>query len=408
MSVVERLLKYVSYETTSDDESETIPSTPGQMVLARELEKELQELGLETNLDANGYLFGKLPKNTDRPVRRLGLLAHMDTSPDMSGKDVRPRIVQYEGGDIVLNEKLNVVLKESEFPDLSKYVGDELIVTDGTTLLGADNKAGIAEIMSALEVLKDDPSIAHGDIMVAFTPDEEVGRGPHNFDVKAFGAEIAYTIDGGPEGELEYENFNAASALVTVNGRNVHPGTAKDKMVNSIFLGMEYAKGFDPLDTPEHTEKYEGFYHLNDFRGSVEKTTLSYIIRDFFPETFEGRKEKMKEACAELNAKYGEGTATIEIRDQYRNMKEMIEPNMFMVDHAKKAMEQAGVVPIIKPIRGGTDGAQLSYMGLPCPNIFTGGENYHGKFEFISIPAMKKSVEVIVNLVKIYASEQAE
>ena len=408
MSVVERLLKYVSYETTSDDESMTVPSTQGQMVLAKELEKELQELGLETNLDANGYLFGKLPKNTERPARRLGLLAHMDTSPDMSAKDVRPRIVQYEGGDIVLNEKLNVVLKESEFPDLSKYVGDELIVTDGTTLLGADNKAGIAEIMSALEVLKNDPSIEHGDIMVAFTPDEEIGRGPHKFDVKAFGAEIAYTIDGGPEGELEYENFNAASALVTVNGRNVHPGTAKDKMVNSIFLGMEYAKDFDPLDTPEHTEKYEGFYHLNDFKGTVEKTTLSYIIRDFFPETFEERKAKMKEACAELNAKYGEGTATIEIRDQYRNMKEMIEPNMFMVDHAKKAMEQAGVVPIIKPIRGGTDGAQLSYMGLPCPNIFTGGENYHGKFEFISIPAMKKSVEVIVNLVKIYASEQAE
>ncbi len=405
MGAKENLLKYVKFETTSDEESSSTPSTKGQMTLAEELERELKALGLETNLDENGYLFGYLKANTSKKVKKLGFLAHLDTSPDMSGKDVSPRELTYEGGDIVLNEELGIVLKTADFPDLAKYVGHDLIVTDGTTLLGADNKAGIAEIMAALEILVSKSDILHGDIMVAFTPDEEIGRGPHKFDVERFGAEIAYTIDGGPEGELEFENFNAAAAKVTFNGRNVHPGTAKGKMINSIAIAMEYASYFDKSETPEMTEKYEGFFHLNDFSGSVEKTVLNYIIRDFFPDTFEAKKQKIKGGADKLNEKYGQGTVTVEMKDQYRNMKEMIEPNMFLIDNALKAMEKAGVKPIVKPIRGGTDGAQLSYMGLPCPNIFTGGENYHGKFEFISIPAMEKAVNVIVNLIGIFEEQ---
>ena len=405
MGAKENLLKYVKYETTSDEESSSTPSTKGQMTLAEELERELKALGLETNLDENGYLFGYLKANTSKKVKKLGFLAHLDTSPDMSGKDVSPRELTYEGGDIVLNEELGIVLKTADFPDLEKYVGHDLIVTDGTTLLGADNKAGIAEIMAALEILVSKSDILHGDIMVAFTPDEEIGRGPHKFDVERFGAEIAYTIDGGPEGELEFENFNAAATKVTFNGRNVHPGTAKGKMINSIAIAMEYASYFDKSETPEMTEKYEGFFHLNDFSGSVEKTVLNYIIRDFFPDTFEAEKQKIKGAADKLNEKYGQGTVTVEMKDQYRNMKEMIEPNMFLIDNALKAMEKAGVKPIVKPIRGGTDGAQLSYMGLPCPNIFTGGENYHGKFEFISITAMEKAVQVIVNLIGIFEEQ---
>ncbi|MBW8382681.1 MAG: peptidase T [Youngiibacter sp.] len=405
MGAKENLLKYVKFETTSDEESSSTPSTKGQMTLAEELERELKAFGLETNLDENGYLFGYLKANTSKKVKKLGFLAHLDTSPDMSGKDVSPRELTYEGGDIVLNEELGIVLKAADFPDLAKYVGHDLIVTDGTTLLGADNKAGIAEIMAALEILVSKSDILHGDIMVAFTPDEEIGRGPHKFDVERFGAEIAYTIDGGPEGELEFENFNAAAAKVTFNGRNVHPGTAKGKMINSIAIAMEYASYFDKSETPEMTEKYEGFFHLNDFSGSVEKTVLNYIIRDFFPDTFEAKKQKIKGAADKLNEKYGQGTVTVEMKDQYRNMKEMIEPNMFLIDNALKAMEKAGVKPIVKPIRGGTDGAQLSYMGLPCPNIFTGGENYHGKFEFISIPAMEKAVNVIVNLIGIFEEQ---
>lgn len=405
MGVKENLLKYVKYETTSDEESTSIPSTKGQMVLAEELERELKALGLETSLDENGYLFGYLKGNSGKKVKKLGFLAHLDTSPDMSGKDVSPRELTYEGGDIVLNEGLGVVLKTADFPDLEKYVGHDLIVTDGTTLLGADNKAGIAEIMAALEILVSKNDFMHGDIMVAFTPDEEIGRGPHKFDVERFGAEVAYTIDGGPEGELEYENFNAAAAKVTFNGRNVHPGTAKGKMINSIAIAMEYASFFDKSETPEMTDKYEGFFHLNDFSGSVEKTVLNYIIRDFFPDTFEVKKGKIMAAAEELSSKYGVGTVTVEMKDQYRNMKEMIEPNMFLIDNALKAMEMAEVKPIVKPIRGGTDGAQLSFMGLPCPNIFTGGENYHGKFEFISIPAMEKAVQVIVNLIGIFEEQ---
>lgn len=405
MSVVDKLIKYVKYETTSDENSVTVPSTEGQRVLVEELKRELEALGLETALDDNGYLFGFLRNNTGKSLKKLGLLAHVDTSPDMSGKNVNPRILPYEGGDIVLNEELQIVMKESDFPQLKDYVGENLLVTDGTTLLGADDKAGVAEIMEVLEYLFHNPEVPHGDLHVAFTPDEEIGRGPHHFDVEAFGAEIAYTMDGGPVGELEYENFNAASAKVTVKGRNVHPGTAKDKMKNSIFMAMEYADSFDRKDTPEHTEGYEGFFHLNDMEGDVEETSLYYIIRDFFEDTFEGRKVKMMEAASALNEKYGEGTVTVEIKDQYKNMRTMVEPHMYLIEHAKKAMEMAGVKPIIKPIRGGTDGAQLSYMGLPCPNLFTGGENYHGRFEFISVESMEKAVAVLKNLISIYAEE---
>ncbi|MBR0576856.1 peptidase T [Proteiniclasticum sp. BAD-10] len=403
MTVLDRFLTYVQVETTSDENSTTTPTTPGQRELAERLKGELEALGLQASLDENGYLFGRLPANTDNPGKKLGFLAHLDTSPDMSGKNVKPRVVNYTGGDIVLHEEQGIVLKVSDFPALATYVGQDLVVTDGTTLLGADDKAGIAEIMAALDVLTADPTIPHGEILVAFTPDEEVGRGPHKFDVAAFGADIAYTLDGGPEGELEYENFNAAAAKVRIKGRNVHPGTAKDKMVNSLFIAMDFAAQFDPLDTPEHTEKYEGFFHLNSIQGEVEETVLDYIIRDFFEDTFQGRKDKMVEVTQRLNEKYGAGTVTLELRDQYRNMKAMIEPHMDLVDNARLAMEKAGVTPIVKPIRGGTDGAQLSYMGLPCPNIFTGGENYHGRYEFISIQAMEKAVQVILNLVELYA-----
>lgn len=403
MTVIKRFLKYVSYDTTSNESSVSVPSTKGQMVLALELQKELEALGLRTTLDDKGYLYGFLKGNQKESSLVLGLLAHLDTSPDMSGKNVKPRIVSYSGGDILLNEKENVVLKVDDFPALKDYEGQDLVVTDGNTLLGADNKAGIAEIMAMLEELKNNPEIPHGDVHVAFTPDEEIGRGPHDFDVEAFGADLAYTVDGGPLGELEFENFNAASALVQIKGRNVHPGTAKDKMVNSIFIAQEYLNSFDKEDTPEHTEGYEGFFHLNEIKGDVEGTTLYYIIRDFEDESFNNRKIKMEEIAKDLNAKYGDGTVQVTIKDQYKNMKEKILPHMELIKNAKVAMEKAGVTPLIKPIRGGTDGAQLSYMGLPCPNIFTGGENFHGRFEFISVESMKKAVEVLVNLVSIYA-----
>jgi len=405
MGVLDKFIKYIKFDTMSDEKSETTPSTPGQMILALELQKEMKALGLETNLDENGYLFAVLKANTDKKIKKLGLLAHLDTSPDMSGKSVNPRIICYEGGDIVLNDELQVIMKELDFPNLENYVGQDIIVTDGKTLLGADDKAGVAEIMTVLEEIVQDSTFIHGDIFVAFTPDEEIGRGPHKFDVKSFGAEIAYTLDGGPVGELQFENFNAASAKVKVRGRNVHPGTAKDTMINSIFIAMDFIERFDRKDTPEHTEKYEGFFHLNEFIGDVEGTTLDYIIRDFFEDTFEGRKAKMREIEKTMNERYGEGTVTVEIKDQYKNMRKMVEPHMYLVENAKKAMAEAGVEPILEPIRGGTDGAQLSYLGLPCPNIFTGGENFHGKFEFISVQGMQKAVEVIRNLIRIYAEE---
>ncbi|NLC66471.1 MAG: peptidase T [Clostridium sp.] len=404
-NIIERFFSYVKVDTTSDESKDVVPSTSGQYKLAGILKLELEKLGLETSLDDKGYLFGKLKSNTDKKLKKLGFLAHLDTSPDMSGKNVNPRIVKYIGEDIILNKEKGIVLSEKDFPNLRNYIGEELIVTDGTTLLGADDKAGIAEIMVALEHLHKNQDIVHGDIHVAFTPDEEIGRGPHNFDVEKFGADVAYTVDGGPLGELQYENFNAASADVKIKGRNVHPGTAKDQMINSIRIATEFESLLDQNERPEKTEGYEGFIHLNDFVGNVEETKLSYIIRDFDRADFESKKEKMLENTNKLNKKYGEDTVDIKIENQYKNMKKMIEPHMYLIDYAIKAMEMADVKPVIEPIRGGTDGAQLSYMGLPCPNIFTGGENYHGRYEFISIKSMEKSVEVILNLIDIFSKE---
>lgn len=404
-NIVERFFNYVKVDTTSDETKEVVPSTSGQYILAEMLKLELEKLGLETSLDEKGYLFGKLKSNTDKKLKKLGFLAHLDTSPDMSGKNVNPRIVKYIGEDIVLNKDENIILSEKDFPNLANYIGEELIVTDGMTLLGADDKAGIAEIMVALEYLHNNKDIIHGDIHVAFTPDEEIGRGPHNFDVEKFGADVAYTVDGGPVGELQYENFTAASADVKIKGRNVHPGTAKNQMINSIRIAMEFENLLDENERPENTEGYEGFIHLNDFSGNVEETNLSYIIRDFDKGLFENKKDKMIKNAKKLNNKYGEATIDIKIEDQYKNMKEMIKPHMYLIDNAIKAMEMADVKPVIQPIRGGTDGAQLSYMGLPCPNIFTGGENYHGRYEFISIKSMEKAVEVILNLIDIFSKE---
>ena len=404
-NIIERFLRYVSIDTTSDDSKKVVPSTSGQYKLAEILKLELENLGLETSLDKNGYLFGKLKSNSDKQIKKLGFLAHLDTSPDMSGKNIKPRIVKYDGNDIILNREENIVLSEKDFPNLKNYKDEEIIVTDGLTLLGADDKAGITEIMVALEHLYNNQDIIHGDIHVAFTPDEEIGRGPHKFDVQKFGAEVAYTVDGGPLGELQYENFNAASADVKIKGRNVHPGTAKDQMINSIRIGTEFESLLDKNQRPENTDGYEGFIHLNDFTGNVEETNLIYIIRDFNFEDFEDKKKKMLENAKKLNEKYGEGTVKITIEDQYKNMKKKIEPHMYLIDYAKEAMEMANVKPIVEPIRGGTDGAQLSYMGLPCPNIFTGGENYHGRYEFISINSMEKSTQVILKLIDIFSKE---
>ncbi|MFT9487912.1 MAG: peptidase T [Tepidibacillus sp.] len=403
-NVVERFLKYVKYDTRSDDESNTVPTTPGQMVLAKAIAEELKEIGLEeVTLNEKGYIYATLPANIDREVPTIGFIAHMDTSPDMTGTNVNPKIVEnYDGEDIVLNEEKNIILSVKQFPELKNYIGKTLITTDGTTLLGADDKAGVAEIITAVEYLKNHPEFPHGKIRIGFTPDEEVGRGADHFDVKFFGADFAYTMDGGPIGELEYENFNAAGAKIIIKGRNVHPGTAKDKMINSILIANEYIALLPKEETPAHTEGYEGFYHLNNIKGDVETTILSYIIRDFDKATFEKRKETMQEFAQQLNQKYGEGTVTAEIKDQYYNMKEKVEPVKHIVDTAFKAMEEVGVTPIVKPIRGGTDGARLSYMGLPTPNIFGGGHNFHGRYEFIPTYAMEKAVDVILKIVELY------
>ncbi|WP_432663820.1 peptidase T [Wukongibacter baidiensis] len=403
--LVERFLKYVKIDTKSDPRSESCPSTEKQFNLAKVLVQELEGLGLkDVNLDDNGYVMATLPSNTDKKIPTLGFIAHMDTSPDMTGADVDPQVVEnYDGGDVVLNKEKNVVLSPKDFPELKKYIGEDLITTDGTTLLGADDKAGIAEIMTAIEYLVNNPEIEHGTIKVGFTPDEEVGRGADKFDVKKFDADLAYTVDGGEIGELEYENFNAAYAKVKINGRNVHPGSAKNKMINSISIAMEFNSMLPANQVPEHTEGYEGFYHLHDISGSVEETNLEYIIRDHDREKFEEKKQRIEKIVEYLNSSIGEGTVELEMKDQYYNMKGQIEPVMHIVEAAKKAMEEVGVKPIIKPIRGGTDGARLSYMGLPCPNLFTGGHNFHGKFEYIPIASMKKSVEVILKIVELYA-----
>lgn len=402
--LVERFLKYVKIDTQSNEESTTCPSTEKQFDLAKVIIEDLKGIGMsDVSMDENGYIMATLPSNVDKEVPTVGFIAHMDTAPDYSGKDVKPRIVEnYDGGEIVLNEADNTVMSPVDFPELPNYKGQDLIVTDGTTLLGADNKAGIAEILEAMDYLVKHPEIKHGEIKVGFTPDEEIGRGANLFNVEKFGAKYAYTIDGGEIGELEYENFNAATATIKINGRNIHPGTAKNKMVNSALIGMELNAMLPSDQRPEHTEKYEGFFLLINMSGTVENTSMTYIIRDHDKEKFAVKKELMGDVAEYLNKKYGAGCVELEIKDSYFNMREKIEPVMEVVEIAKKSMEEAGVTPIIKPIRGGTDGARLSYMGLPCPNIFTGGHNFHGKFEYIPVQSMKKSVEVIVKVVENY------
>ncbi|MED4979280.1 peptidase T [Geobacillus stearothermophilus] len=402
--LIERFIRYAKVNTQSDPESSTCPSTQGQWELARMLVEELKSIGMEdVTVDENGYVMATLPANTDKNVPVIGFLAHMDTAPEFTGANVNPQIIeQYDGGDIVLNKEQGIILSPNDFPELAGYKGHTLITTDGTTLLGADDKAGIAEIMTAMNYLIQHPEIKHGKVRVAFTPDEEIGRGPHKFDVAKFGAQFAYTIDGGPLGELEYESFNAAEAKMTIKGKNVHPGTAKGKMINSIKIAMEFQQQLPADEAPEHTEGYEGFYHLLSFQGSVEETKLHYIIRDFDREQFEARKAKMNEIAASLAQKYGNDRITLEINDQYYNMREKIEPVRHIVDIAHEAMTNLGIEPKVKPIRGGTDGSQLSYMGLPTPNLFAGGENFHGRYEYISADTMVKSAEVIVEIIKLF------
>ncbi len=407
MTVVDRFLQYVKFDTQSDELTNMTPSTPGQMIFAQHLEKELREMGLsDISLDDNGYLMATLPGNTGRKdVPTVGFIAHLDTSPDMSGRHVSPRIVEnYDGGDITLNAEKGIVLSPSEFPELKNYIGQPLIVTDGNTLLGADDKAGIAEIITAVAYLKAHPEIEHGDIRIAFNPDEEIGQGAHKFDVERFGADWAYTMDGGEIGELEYENFNAAVAKVTICGRNVHPGYAKHKMINSLRIATQFAIMLPRWETPEHTEGYEGFYHLVSIEGTVEKTTLTYIIRDHDRDRFERRKKELEHLTRKINNEFP-GVATLEIKDQYYNMREKIEPVMHIIDIALQAMKDAGVEPKVVPIRGGTDGAQLSFKGLPCPNIFAGGLNFHGRYEFVPVPSMEKATQVIVEIARLVAKQ---
>ena len=405
MNLVERFLKYVSFDTQSDENSGVTPSTPKQMVFARYLKEELETLGLEeVELDENGYLYATLPANTDKEVPTIGFIAHMDTSPDMSGENVTPRIVHnYDGSDIVLCEEDNIVLAPAQFPELLDHKGEDLIVTNGKTLLGADDKAGIAEIVSAIVYLQEHPEIKHGKIRIGFNPDEEIGMGAHKFDVEKFGCEWAYTMDGGEVGELEFENFNAAAAKVIVKGRNVHPGYAKDKMINAIRVANEFMSLVPANETPETTEGYEGFYHVVGIEGGVEETIVNYIIRDHDRAKFEARKECMKAWGEDVNANYGAGTVTVELKDQYYNMRMQIEPVMHIIDTAFKAMEEAGVTPKVKAIRGGTDGAQLSFKGLPCPNIFAGGLNFHGRYEFVPIQSMEKAMKVVVKIAELVA-----
>lgn len=405
MTVIERFLKYVTFDTQSDESTGVTPSTPKQMVFAQYLKTELEELGLkDISLDENGYLFATLPSNVDREVPVVGFIAHMDTSPDMSGENVKPRIVEkYDGKDIPLCAEENIILSPANFPELLDHVGEDLIVTDGHTLLGADDKAGIAEIVGAVAYLIAHPEIKHGDIRIGFNPDEEIGLGAHKFDVKKFGAKWAYTMDGGEVGELEFENFNAAAAKIRVKGRNVHPGYAKNKMINSLLVANEYASLLPADETPGTTEGYEGFYHLIGMEGEVENTVLSYIVRDHDREKFEARKQALLDYAAQLNEKYGEGTVTVELKDQYYNMRQQVEPLMHIIDIAFAAMQEAGVTPKVKAIRGGTDGAQLSFKGLPCPNIFAGGLNFHGRYEFVPVQSIEKAMNVVVKIAELTA-----
>ncbi|MBP3298840.1 MAG: peptidase T [Muribaculaceae bacterium] len=406
MTLVDRFLDYVKFDTQSDELTNLTPSTPGQMIFAQYLQKELEKMGLEDiSLDENGYLMATLPANIDKEVPTVGFIAHLDTSPDMSGRHVNPRIVSdYDGENITLNEKEGIILSPDEFPELRNYIGQNLIVTDGTTLLGADDKAGIAEIVSAVAYLQEHPEIKHGKIRIAFNPDEEIGLGAHKFDVERFGCDFAYTMDGGEVGELEYENFNAAVAKITVKGRNVHPGYAKHKMINSLRVAGQLMLMLPRWETPEHTEGYEGFYHLVGVEGTVESTTLTYIIRDHDRARFESRKKEIEHLVRKINQEFP-GCCTAEIKDQYYNMREKIEPVMHIIDIALQAMRDAGVTPKVQPIRGGTDGAQLSFKGLPCPNIFAGGLNFHGRYEFVPIPSMEKARDVIVQIARLVAEK---
>jgi tripeptide aminopeptidase len=401
MNVIERFLKYVKFDTQSDENSGVTPSTPKQRVFAEYLRSELEELGLEDiELDANGYLYATLPANTDKPLPTVGFIAHMDTSPDMSGENVTPRIVaNYDGSDIVLNEEEQIILSPKQFPELLDHKGEDLIVTNGKTLLGADDKAGIAEIVAAVDYLLQHPEIKHGKVRVGFNPDEEIGLGAHKFDVAKFGCDWAYTMDGGEVGELEYENFNAAGAKITIQGQNVHPGYAKGKMINALRVAQELINLVPTAESPEETEGYEGFFHLIGLNGEVEKAQVAFIIRDHDRAKFEDRKRRMQAWGEQLNAQYGAGTVTVEIKDQYYNMREKIEPVKHVVDVAFKAMEAAGVKPVVRPIRGGTDGAQLSFKGLPCPNIFAGGLNFHGKYEFAPVQSIEKARDVVIQII---------
>lgn len=403
MNITDRFLKYVSYHTTSDENTGMTPSTPGQMEFARALKDEMQKMGLqEVTLDENGYLMATLPANTDEKKPVIGFIAHMDTSPDASGKHVQPRIVKnYDGGDILLNAEEGIVLETEQYPEILQYKGQDIIVTNGKTLLGADDKAGIAEILTAMEYLLEHPEVKHGKIRIGFTPDEEIGQGADHFDVQKFAADWAYTMDGGTIGELEFENFNAASCKIAIRGVNVHPGAAYHKMRNSMRIAYQLAVMLPRWETPEHTRDYEGFYHLVGMQGTVEETTLTYIIRDHDRARFESRKREMEHLVRKVNREYGEGTAEIAIRDQYYNMREKIEPVMHVVELAEKAMREAGVTPKVQPIRGGTDGARLSFEGLPCPNIFAGGENFHSRFEYLPIQSMEKAMQVILKIIEL-------
>lgn len=405
-TVTERFLKYVSFDTQSKDDEEQVPSTKKQRVLAEELAKELREMGAsDVRVSENGYVYAAIEATTDRKVPALGFVSHMDTATAMSGANVKPRIVEhYDGGDIVLNEEKKIVMRVKDFPFLPECEGKDLIVTDGTTLLGADDKAGVAEIMTMAARLLGHPEIPHGRILIGFTPDEEVGRGADFFDVEHFGADVAYTVDGGPLGELEYENFNAASGKVLLHGVGIHPGGAKNKMKSALLIGMEFQSLLPAFENPMYTEGYEGFFHLDQFSGDVENAKMEYLIRDHDKAKFEQKKALFEEAGKYLNQKYGEGTVEIKVRDSYYNMKEMLKPHMYLIDIAKAAMEEIGVAPQVSPIRGGTDGARLSYMGLPCPNLCTGGYNFHGKFEFIPIQSMERVVELLLAIVNRFAA----
>lgn len=400
--LLDKFLRYVAVETTSDENSETQPSSQKEFDLLRMLQKELQDMGIKADLDEYGYVMATIPANSDKEIPAIGFIAHVDTSPDASGKDIKPQIIEnYQGGDILLNAEKDIVLRVSEFTEMQQYIGKTMITTDGTTLLGADDKGGVAAIMCAAEYIMEHPEFKHGEIKIGFTPDEEIGRGVAKFDVKKFGARYAYTIDGGEIGELEYENFNAAAAKIHIQGSNIHPGYGKDKMVNSMLIAMELNAMLPVEQRPAYTLGYEGFFHLTEINGTVEETTMSYIIRDHDRAKFEAKKELMTSIAEYLNKKYGD-VVKLELKHQYYNMRQEVEPHYFIVEKAIKAIEMAGIKPKVQPIRGGTDGANLSFMGLPCPNIFAGGHNFHGKYEYVPLESMEKASEVILNIVKLF------